>query len=57
MPSWSQREAPPCPPHVESLSDDELLDEWLANRNNHRALVVADEMMKRLVIRRKERER
>jgi hypothetical protein len=39
------------------MSDDALLDEWAANRNNHRAIVVADEMMKRLVIRRKANER
>lgn len=31
------------------MTDEQLLAEWKANRNSHRSVIVADEMMRRLV--------
>jgi hypothetical protein len=38
------------------MSDNALLEDWAANRNNHRSVIVANEMMRRLIERRKEDE-
>lgn len=42
------------PPNVETLTNDELLDLWEANRNGIQGQVAADERMKRLSRQRKE---
>lgn len=51
MPAWLDKSDPV---DVQTMTDDELLAYWAANRNSLASVMAAEEMMRRLTNRRRE---